>query len=45
LLPNGVWLVDCYHTSRYNVQTGRMNEKMFLDLLEQVTLLALGENG
>jgi uracil-DNA glycosylase family 4 len=39
LLPNGVWLIDCYHTSRYNVQTGRMHDTMFLDLLEQVKLL------
>ncbi len=39
LLPNGLWLVGCYHTSRYNVQTGRMNEQMFLNLLEQIKLL------
>jgi len=39
LLPNGLRLVGCYHTSRYNVQTGRMNNKMFLDLLEQVKAL------
>lgn len=45
LLPNGLWLVGCYHTSRYNVHTGRMNEKMFLDLLELVKTLAQGENG
>jgi len=45
LLPNRLWLVDCYHTSRYNVQTGRMHDKMFLDLLKQVKLLAQGENG
>ncbi len=45
LLPNGLWLVGCYHTSRYNVQTGRMHDKLFLDLLEQVRSLALGENG
>ena len=44
LLPNGLWLVGCYHTSRYNVQTGRMNDKMFLDLLELVKSLAQGEN-
>jgi uracil-DNA glycosylase family 4 len=43
LLPNGLWLVDCYHTSRYNVQTGRMNDKMFLDLLEQVRSLVQGD--
>ncbi|RLB61691.1 MAG: uracil-DNA glycosylase, partial [Deltaproteobacteria bacterium] len=36
---------DCYHTSRYNVQTGRMHDKMFLDLLKQVRLLVQGENG
>jgi uracil-DNA glycosylase family 4 len=35
-LPTGLWLVGCYHTSRYNVQTGRMHNQMFLDLLEQV---------
>ncbi len=38
-LNNGVVLVGCYHTSRYNVQTGRMNNKMFLDLLTQVRSL------
>ena len=38
-LSNGLRLVGCYHTSRYNVQTGRMNNKMFLDLLEQVKSL------
>ncbi len=44
-LTNGLWLVGCYHTSRYNVQTGRMNSEMFLDLLKQVKTLAQGENG
>jgi len=39
LLSNGLRLVGCYHTSRYNVQTGRMNNKMFLDLLGQVKSL------
>ncbi len=43
LLSNGLWLVGCYHTSRYNVQTGRMNDKMFLDLLEQVRSLVQGD--
>jgi uracil-DNA glycosylase len=43
-LPNGLWLVGCYHTSRYNVQTGRMNDKMFLDLLELVKSLVQEEN-
>ncbi len=28
-LPDGRWLVDSYHTSRYNVQTGRIDEAMF----------------
>ncbi len=44
-LMEGLSLIGCYHTSRYNVQTGRVNEKMFLDLLEKVKTLAMGENG
>ena len=32
-LPNGLWLAACYHTSRYNLQTGRMNTEMFKDFL------------
>jgi len=44
-LANGLWLVGCYHTSRYNVQTGRMNNEMFFKLLKQVKTLAQGENG
>lgn len=42
-LPTGLWLVACYHTSRYNVNTGRINEEMFCRLLRQVRDLA--ENG
>ncbi|MDY0261879.1 uracil-DNA glycosylase [Syntrophotalea acetylenica] len=42
-LPTGLWVVACYHTSRYNVNTGRINAKMFMDLLRQVRILA--ENG
>lgn len=38
-LPNGLVLVGCYHTSRYNVQTGRMHNQLFLDLLDQVRSL------
>ena len=44
-LENGLWLAGCYHTSRYNVQTGRIDAPMFLDLLEQVTRRVTGENG
>ena len=44
-LPGGIWLLGCYHTSRYNVQTGRMNAGMFLGLLEQARSLLQGENG
>jgi uracil-DNA glycosylase len=44
-LKEGLWLVGCYHTSRYNVQTGRINADRFLALLEQVKTLAGGENG
>jgi len=41
----GPILVASYHTSRYNVQTGRITPAMFLELLEQVKTLASGENG
>jgi len=41
----GPWMVTSYHTSRYNIQTGRMNREMFLSLLEKVRALAAGENG
>ncbi len=44
-LDDGPWLVASYHTSRYNVQTGRINAGMFLSLLEAVRRLAGGENG
>lgn len=35
-LPNGLTLVDSYHCSRYNVNTGRLTEDMFLNALELV---------
>jgi len=41
----GPWLVASYHTSRYNIQTRRLTEAMFLDLLAKVKRLAAGENG
>ena len=43
-LENGLTLVASYHTSRYNVQTGRIDESMFLQLLQRVRRLAAGEN-
>lgn len=44
-LPGGPLLVASYHTSRYNIQTGRLTTPMFLDLLARVAVLARGENG
>jgi len=41
----GPWLVASYHTSRYNIQTRRLTEAMFLDLLAKVKRLVAGENG
>ena len=31
-LPNGGWLVDSYHCSRYNTQTRRLTQPMFDDV-------------
>ena len=28
-LPNGLWLADSYHCSRYNTNTGRLTTEMF----------------
>lgn len=44
-LGNDLTLVASYHTSRYNVQTRRIDAPMFLDLLAQVRRLARRENG
>lgn len=44
-IPAGPILVASYHTSRYNTQTGRLTEAMFVALLHQVQSLAAGENG
>jgi uracil-DNA glycosylase family 4 len=38
-LASGRWLLGCYHTSRYNVQTGRIDEQKFLTLIEQARAL------
>ncbi|MCK5924696.1 MAG: uracil-DNA glycosylase, partial [Methylococcales bacterium] len=35
-LPCGHYLVDSYHTSRYNVQTKRLNRDMFDDVFRQI---------
>ena len=33
--PNGLRLVDSYHCSRYNQNTGRLSDEMFLDALRK----------
>lgn len=35
-LPDGRWLIDSYHCSRYNTQTRRLTEEMFRAVFEQV---------
>ena len=38
-LPNGIRLVDSYHTSRYNVQTKRLTKAMFSDVFRSIVQL------
>lgn len=42
VLPNGRRLLDSYHSSRYNVQTGRLNQAMFEDVFRTVQRLLNG---
>jgi uracil-DNA glycosylase family 4 len=39
-LADGRWLVDSYHCSRYNTQTGRLTERMFYDAVARAKTLA-----
>ena len=39
-LPTGRWLVDSYHCSRYNTQTGRLTEAMFISAVCRAKELA-----
>lgn len=36
VLPSGVLLIDSYHTSRYNVNTGRLTEAMFDEVIATI---------
>ncbi|MFO7604571.1 MAG: uracil-DNA glycosylase [Gammaproteobacteria bacterium] len=35
-LPNGLWLFDSYHCSRYNTSTKRLTPTMFEDVFKQI---------
>ena len=35
-LPDALYLLDSYHCSRYNTQTGRLNKKMFHDIFYKI---------
>lgn len=39
-LPDGTWLVDSYHCSRYNTQTRRLTETMFREVVARAARLA-----
>jgi uracil-DNA glycosylase family 4 len=46
VLPEGRWLLDSYHCSRYNTQTRRLTESMFHAVFEEaVRLLGQGPRG
>lgn len=36
-LPQGLRMLNSYHTSRYNVQTGRLTQEMFDKIIEQAS--------
>ena len=36
ILPNGIILFGSFHPSPRNVNTGRLNEKMMVELFEEV---------
>jgi uracil-DNA glycosylase len=36
-LPNGCALFDCYHCSRYNTQTRRLTEPMFIEVIAAIS--------
>jgi uracil-DNA glycosylase len=38
-LPDGRYLVDSYHTSRYNIQTKRLTKEMFTDVFNSIKAL------
>ena len=38
-LPNGLWLLDSYHCSRYNTQTKRLTPAMFADVFARAKVL------
>jgi uracil-DNA glycosylase len=38
-LPNGLWLIDSYHCSRYNTQTKRLTAEMFRDVFARAKML------
>jgi uracil-DNA glycosylase family 4 len=39
VLPNGLWLLDSYHCSRYNTQTKRLTAEMFRDVFARAKVL------
>ena len=40
VLPDGRWLIDSYHCSRYNTQTRRLTSQMFHAVLARAQQLA-----
>ena len=42
-LPNGGILLDSYHCSRYNTQTGRLTDEMFIAVVARAKVLAYGD--
>jgi uracil-DNA glycosylase family 4 len=44
-LINGLILMDCYHSSRYNMNTGRLTDAMFRRVFDRIAARLRGGKG